>query len=73
MTAAPLLPLLLLAAESHVNRGTRGPRGGARGGAAPWSSLAGSPEATRAAVALLLGRLLVAHLLPGAAHAAAAG
>ena len=64
VTAAPLLPLLLLAAESHVNRGTPGRAAGLAVTLA-LVILAGSPEATRAAAALLLGRLLVAHLLPG--------
>jgi len=65
VTAAPLLPLLLLAAESHVNRGTAGRAAGLAATLA-LVILAGSPEATRAAAALLMGRLLVAHLLPGA-------
>jgi hypothetical protein len=65
VTAAPLLPLLLLAAESHVNRGTAGRAAGLAVTLA-LVLLAGSPEATRAAAALLLGRLLVAHLMPGA-------
>ena len=63
VTAAPLLPLLLLAAESHVNRGTPGRAAGLAATLA-LVVLAGSPEATRAAAALLLGRLLVAHLMP---------
>lgn len=64
VTAAPLLPLLLLAAESHVNRGTAARAAGLAVTLA-LVVLAGSPEATRAAAALLLGRLLVAHVLPG--------
>jgi hypothetical protein len=64
ITAAPLLPLLLLAAESHVNRSTPA-RAAGLAAALALVLLAGSPEATRAAGALLLGRLLVAHLLPG--------
>ena len=64
VTAAPLLPLLLLAAESHVNRARAG-RAAGLAAAIALVVLAGSPEATRAAGALLIGRLLVAHLLPG--------
>ncbi|MFI5183233.1 MAG: hypothetical protein ACHQNV_02455 [Vicinamibacteria bacterium] len=63
VVAAPLLPLALLAAEVHVGRSDR------RGTAALACSLAllllaGSPEASRAGLALVGGRLLVAHLLP---------
>jgi hypothetical protein len=63
VVAAPLLPLVLLAAEVHVERNDR------RGVAALASSLAllflaGSPEASRAGLALVGGRLLVAHLFP---------
>lgn len=64
VTAAPLLPLLLLAAESHVNRATVG-RAAGLAGALALVLLAGSPEATRAAAALLLGRLVIGHVLPG--------
>ena len=64
VTAAPLLPLLLLAAESHVNRGTAA-RAAGLAVALALVVLAGSPEAARAAAALLLGRLVVAHLVPG--------
>ena len=59
------MPLLLLAAESHVNRGTPG-RAAGLAVTLTLVVLAGSPEAARAAAALLLGRLLVAHLMPGA-------
>lgn len=63
VVAAPLLPLALLGAETHVERGDR------RGVFALAASLAllllaGSPEAARAGLALVGGRLLVAHLLP---------
>jgi hypothetical protein len=64
VAAAPLLPLLLLAAESHVNRATPARAAGVAATLA-LIVVAGSPEATRAAGALLFGRLLVAHLLPG--------
>lgn len=61
VVAAPLLPLVLLAAESHMNR-----RGAARAaglaGAVALLLLAGSSEATRAGAALLAGRLLLGHL-----------
>jgi len=63
IVAAPLLPLLLLAAEAHVNRATPA-RAVGLALAFALVILAGSPEATRAAVALILGRLLVAHLMP---------
>jgi hypothetical protein len=63
VVAAPLLPLVLLAAEAHVVRNDR------RGIVALASSLAllflaGSPEASKAGLALVGGRLLVAHLFP---------
>ncbi|HET7293173.1 MAG TPA: hypothetical protein VFM88_12160 [Vicinamibacteria bacterium] len=59
--AAPLLPLVLLAAEAHVRK--RSLRRAA-GLAASLAALlvAGSPEAARAGLALLGGRLFVAHL-----------
>jgi hypothetical protein len=63
VAAAPLLPLLLLAAEGHVNRATPA-RAVGLAAAFALVILAGSPEATRAAAALLIGRLLVAHLMP---------
>ena len=62
-SAAPLLPLLLLAAESHVDReawprrpGFRGPRAAAR-----WRD---RPRPRGPAAPSSLGRLLVAHLFP---------
>jgi hypothetical protein len=63
IVAAPLLPLLLIAAEAHVTRATP-PRAVGLALAFAAVILAGSPEATRAAFALLIGRLLVAHLMP---------
>jgi len=64
VVAAPLLPLSLLAAEVHV---TRGDRRGALGLAAALALLllAGSPEASRAGLALVAGRLFVGHVLAG--------
>jgi hypothetical protein len=64
LVAAPTLPLVLLAAESHMRRPT--PRRAA-GLAAAFALLllAGSPEAARAGGALLAGRLLVGFLFPG--------
>jgi hypothetical protein len=63
VVAAPLLPLSLLAVEIHVERNDR--RGVfALAGAMALLLLAGSPEAARAGLALVGGRLLVAHLLP---------
>jgi len=65
IVAAPLLPLLLIAAESHV----RGRRGVAPlAGSFALLLLAGSPEAARAGGALLAGRLLVGHLFPAGAR-----
>jgi hypothetical protein len=63
VVASPLLPLLLLAAESHVNRGSAG-RALGLAGALALLLLAGSPEAARAGGALLAGRLVVARLVP---------
>lgn len=63
IVAAPMLPLLLLAAESHVNRSTPG-RAAGLAGAVALLLLAGSPEAARAGAALVAGRLLVAFLVP---------
>jgi hypothetical protein len=62
VVAAPLLPLVLLAAESHMNR--RAPaRAAGLAGALALLFLAGSPEASKAGLALVTGRLLVGHLL----------
>jgi hypothetical protein len=63
LVAAPTLPLLLLAAESHMNRGTTA-RAAGLAGALALLFLAGSPEAARAGAALVAGRLLVGHLFP---------
>lgn len=62
VVAAPHLPLVLLAAESHMNRSTAG-RAAGLAAAVGLLCLAGSPEAVRAGGALVLGRLLVGHLL----------
>lgn len=63
VVAAPLLPLVLLAAESHVNRsGTA--RAAGLSAALALLLLAGSPEAARAGLALLAARLAVAHGYP---------
>jgi len=62
VVAAPLLPLVLLAAEEHMNRGTPA-RGAGLAVALALLLLAGSPEAARAGAALVAGRLLVGHLL----------
>ena len=64
LAAAPMLPLVLLAAESHVARGGHA-RAAALAAAVALLLLAGSPEAARAGLALLTGRLLVAYLSPG--------
>ena len=63
LVAAPTLPLLLLAAESHMNRASAGRAAGVSLALA-LLLLAGSPEAVRAGGALLAGRLFVGHLLP---------
>ncbi|HEY3119558.1 MAG TPA: YfhO family protein [Vicinamibacteria bacterium] len=63
VVAAPLLPLLLLAAESHVQRASAG-RVIGLAAALALLLLAGSPEAARAGGALLAGRLLVARFFP---------
>lgn len=62
IVAAPLLPLVLLAAEDHMNRGTVGRAAGLAVSLA-LLLLAGSPEAARAGAALVTGRLLVGHFL----------
>jgi hypothetical protein len=75
LVAAPTLPLLLLAAESHVNRGTPA-RAAGLAAALALLLLSGSPDAARAGAALLAGRLLVGHLFPvsgGPSLAASAG
>jgi hypothetical protein len=60
LVAAPLLPLSMLAAESHMRRATPG-RAAGLALALALLLLAGSPEAVRAGGALLAGRLLVGH------------
>lgn len=62
LVAAPLLLLVLLAAEDHMNGGTPGRAAGLAVSLA-LLLLAGSPEAARAGAALVAGRLLVGHLL----------
>lgn len=66
VVASPTLPLILLAAESHMNRGTPARAAGLAVSFA-LLLLAGSPEAVRAGAALLAGRLLVGHLFPAGA------
>ncbi|MFI5183203.1 MAG: hypothetical protein ACHQNV_02305, partial [Vicinamibacteria bacterium] len=63
VVAAPLLPLVLLATEVRIERNDRW---GVVALAASLTLLflAGSPEASRAGLALVGGRLLVAHLFP---------
>lgn len=60
LVAAPLLPGVLLAAELHLERGTRG---AARllAAAVALLLLAGSPEAARAGIALVAARVGLAH------------
>ncbi|HRB12004.1 MAG TPA: hypothetical protein PKU70_03255, partial [Vicinamibacteria bacterium] len=62
LVAAPMLPLVLLAAESHMNRATPARLVGL-GASIALLVLAGSPEALRAGGALLFGRLLLGHTL----------
>jgi hypothetical protein len=64
VVAAPMLPLLLLAAESHA-REASALRAAGVSLALALLLLAGSPEAARAGVALLLGRLVLLHARPG--------
>lgn len=67
VVAAPLLPLVLLAAEAHMRREGVGRAAGlAAALALLW--LAGSPVAARAGAALLLGRLVIGHALAPARH-----
>lgn len=60
--AAPLLPLVLLAGEGHVRKGSLRRAAGLAASLA-LLLLAGSPIAARAGLALLAGRLAVGHLL----------
>jgi hypothetical protein len=63
ITAAPLLPLVLLAAEAHLRR-PRAARAAGLAVALALLLLAGSPEAARAGLTLLAGRVALAYL-PG--------
>lgn len=62
LVAAPMLPLVLLAAESHMNRASVSRLLGLAVSIA-LLVFAGSPEALRAGGALLFGRLLLGHTL----------
>jgi hypothetical protein len=62
LVAAPMLPLVLLAAESHMNRASASRLVGL-GVSIAFLVLAGSPEALKAGGALVFGRLLLGHTL----------
>jgi hypothetical protein len=62
LVAAPTLPLVLLAAESHMNRASASRLIGL-GVSIALLVLAGSPEALRAGGALLFGRVLLGHTM----------
>jgi uncharacterized membrane protein len=64
LVAAPVLPLLLIALESFVRRGTAA-RGAAVAATVALLLLSGSPEAVRAGAGLVAGRILLAYLAPG--------
>lgn len=64
LAAAPLLPLALLAAESHMNRESPG-RAAGLAAAVALLLLSGSPHAARAGAALVAGRVLVGYLFRG--------
>jgi hypothetical protein len=64
LVGAPMLPLVLLAAEAHLTRGGRG-RAAALAVSVALLLLAGSPEAARAGLSLLAARLVLAHFSPG--------
>jgi hypothetical protein len=64
VVAAPLLPLLLLAAESHMNRASVG-RAVGLAVAVALLLVAGSPEAARAGAVLLVGRIVVGYAFTG--------
>jgi hypothetical protein len=64
IVAAPLLPLVLLAAEGHM-RATTARRSAGLAIALALLFLSGSPEAGRAGLALVVGRLAVGHLFRG--------
>jgi hypothetical protein len=67
VVAAPLLPLLLLAAESHMNRASIG-RASGLAAAIALLLLAGSPEGARAGAVLLFGRVATGHVFSGSAR-----
>ena len=67
LVASPLLPLVLLAAESHMNSASASRLVGL-GASIALLVLAGSPEALRAGGALLFGRLLLGHTLSRSPH-----
>lgn len=62
LVAAPMLPLVMLTAESHMNRASASRLVGLAVAFA-LLVLAGSPEALKAGGALLFGRLLLGHTL----------
>lgn len=64
LVAAPTLPLLLLATEAYARRPSAG-RAAGMAAAEALLLLAGSLEAVRAGLAIVAGRLLVAHVFPG--------
>jgi hypothetical protein len=64
LVAAPVLPLLLIALEAFLRRASAG-RSAGLAAAVALLLLAGSPEAVRAGAGLLLGRVLVAFVVPG--------
>lgn len=72
VVAAPLLPLLLLAAESHMNRASIG-RAAGLSAAVALLLLAGSPEAARAGAVLLFGRIVAGYVFPGTGRPPALG
>jgi membrane protein YfhO len=63
LVAAPMLPLVLLAAEAHLRRGTHARAAGLAVSVA-FLLLAGSPEAARAGLVLVSARLVLAHVSP---------
>ncbi len=67
LVAAPLLPLALMAAESHMNRESPG-RAAGLAAAIALLLLAGSPHAARAGAALVAGRVLVGYVFRGSRH-----
>jgi hypothetical protein len=63
VVASPLLPLALLAAEAHADKASARRAAGLAASLA-LLFLAGSPEAARAGLALVLGRLVLLHARP---------